>query len=45
MIALAFWIRGETAIETANPETGTLCPELTFETVESAFTTLAGAKN
>ncbi|TPK71124.1 NAD-dependent epimerase/dehydratase family protein [Mesorhizobium sp. B2-4-15] len=33
----AFWIRGETALETANPEAGALYPELMFETIESAF--------
>ncbi|MER8807051.1 NmrA family NAD(P)-binding protein [Mesorhizobium australicum] len=39
----AFWIRGETALETATPEAGTLYPELRFETIESAFVALAGA--
>ncbi|UCI34359.1 NmrA family NAD(P)-binding protein [Mesorhizobium sp. B4-1-4] len=37
----AFWIRGETALQTANPEAGALYPELTFETIESAFVALA----
>ncbi|TPK89477.1 NmrA family NAD(P)-binding protein [Mesorhizobium sp. B2-4-17] len=37
----AFWIRGETALETASPEAGALYPELTFETIESAFVALA----
>ncbi|TPM34350.1 NmrA family NAD(P)-binding protein [Mesorhizobium sp. B2-3-5] len=37
----AFWIRGATALETANPEAGALYPELTFETIESAFVALA----
>ncbi|MER8487696.1 NmrA family NAD(P)-binding protein [Mesorhizobium australicum] len=39
----AFWIRGETALETATPEAGTLYPELRFETIESAFVAMAGA--
>lgn len=39
----AFWIRGETALETATPEAGTLYPELKFETIESAFVAMAGA--
>ncbi|MER8445203.1 NmrA family NAD(P)-binding protein [Mesorhizobium sp. M1066] len=38
----AFWIRGETALETATPEAGALYPELTFETIESAFVAMAG---
>ncbi|TPM06547.1 NAD-dependent epimerase/dehydratase family protein [Mesorhizobium sp. B2-3-11] len=38
----AFWIRGETALETATPEAGTLYPELRFETIESAFAAMAG---
>lgn len=33
----AFWIRGETALETNTPEAGALYPELRFETIESAF--------
>ncbi|AZO53757.1 MULTISPECIES: NmrA family NAD(P)-binding protein [unclassified Mesorhizobium] len=39
----AFWIRGETALETATPEAGTLYPELKFETIESTFVAMAGA--
>ncbi|MBZ9670867.1 NmrA family NAD(P)-binding protein [Mesorhizobium sp. ES1-3] len=39
----AFWIRGETALETARPEVGTLYPELRFESIESAFVAMAGA--
>ncbi|MEI9421373.1 NmrA family NAD(P)-binding protein [Mesorhizobium sp. Cs1299R1N1] len=39
----AFWIRGETALETATPEAGELYPELRFESIESAFVTMAGA--
>ncbi|AGB45482.1 putative nucleoside-diphosphate sugar epimerase [Mesorhizobium australicum WSM2073] len=39
----AFWIRGETALETATPEAGTLYPELRFESIESAFVAMAGA--
>ncbi|TGQ80404.1 NAD-dependent epimerase/dehydratase family protein [Mesorhizobium sp. M8A.F.Ca.ET.207.01.1.1] len=39
----AFWLRGETALETATPEAGTLYPELRFETIESAFMAMAGA--
>ena len=39
----AFWIRGETALETATPEAGALYPELTFQTIESAFAAMAGA--
>ncbi|MDF3150871.1 NmrA family NAD(P)-binding protein [Mesorhizobium sp. XAP10] len=39
----AFWIRGETALETATPEAGVLYPELAFETIESAFVAMAGA--
>jgi hypothetical protein len=38
----AFWIRGETALETATPEAGALYPELAFETIESAFVAMAG---
>ncbi|AEH87677.1 MULTISPECIES: NmrA family NAD(P)-binding protein [Mesorhizobium] len=37
----AFWIRGETALETATPEAGALYPELRFETIESAFVEMA----
>jgi uncharacterized protein YbjT (DUF2867 family) len=40
----AFWIRGETALETTTPEAGTLYPELAFETLESAFMAMASAK-
>ncbi|MER9587003.1 NmrA family NAD(P)-binding protein [Mesorhizobium sp. M0276] len=40
----AFWIRGETALETATPEAGALYPELTFETIESAYVAMAAAK-
>jgi hypothetical protein len=39
----AFWIRGETALETATPEASVLYPELTFESIESAFVAMAGA--
>ncbi|RVB25986.1 NmrA family protein, partial [Mesorhizobium sp. M7A.F.Ca.CA.002.10.1.1] len=39
----AFWIRGETALETATPEAGVLYPELAFETIESAFVAMADA--
>ncbi|TPL86075.1 NmrA family NAD(P)-binding protein [Mesorhizobium sp. B2-3-12] len=39
----AFWIRGETALETATPEAGVLYPELRFETIESALAAMAGA--
>ncbi|TPI32988.1 NAD-dependent epimerase/dehydratase family protein [Mesorhizobium sp. B3-2-1] len=39
----AFWIRGETALETATAEAGTLYPELRFESIESAFVAMAGA--
>ncbi|MEI9411692.1 NmrA family NAD(P)-binding protein [Mesorhizobium salmacidum] len=39
----AFWIRGETALETATPEARTLYPELRFESIESAFVAMAGA--
>ncbi|MEI9429670.1 NmrA family NAD(P)-binding protein [Mesorhizobium sp. Cs1299R1N3] len=39
----AFWIRGETALEMATPEAGTLYPELRFENIESAFVSMAGA--
>ncbi|UCI21951.1 NmrA family NAD(P)-binding protein [Mesorhizobium sp. B2-1-8] len=39
----AFWTRGETALETATPEVGTLYPELRFESIESAFVAMAGA--
>ncbi|MEI9419134.1 NmrA family NAD(P)-binding protein [Mesorhizobium sp. Cs1321R2N1] len=38
----AFWIRGETALETATPEARTLYPELRFESIESAFVAMAG---
>ncbi|MBZ9707670.1 NmrA family NAD(P)-binding protein [Mesorhizobium sp. ESP7-2] len=38
----AFWIRGETALETATPEAGTLYPELRFQSIESAFVAMAG---
>ncbi|KRB23453.1 NmrA family NAD(P)-binding protein [Mesorhizobium sp. Root172] len=38
----AFWIRGETALETGTPEAGALYPELRFETIESAFVGMAG---
>ncbi|MER8694492.1 NmrA family NAD(P)-binding protein [Mesorhizobium opportunistum] len=37
----AFWIRGETALETATPEAGALYPELRFESIESAFVEMA----
>lgn len=37
----AFWIRGETALETDTPEAGLLYPELSFETIESAFVAMA----
>jgi uncharacterized protein YbjT (DUF2867 family) len=37
----AFWIRGETALETDTPEAGVLYPELRFETIESAFVAMA----
>ncbi|TJV00328.1 MAG: NAD-dependent epimerase/dehydratase family protein [Mesorhizobium sp.] len=37
----AFWIRGETALETATPVAGALYPELRFETIESAFVEMA----
>ena len=37
----AFWLRGETALETDTPEAGALYPELGFETVESAFVAMA----
>ncbi|MER9655058.1 NmrA family NAD(P)-binding protein [Mesorhizobium sp. M0152] len=37
----AFWIRGETALETATPEAGTFYPDLNFETIESAFVAMA----
>ncbi|RVA25978.1 NAD-dependent epimerase/dehydratase family protein [Mesorhizobium sp. M7D.F.Ca.US.004.03.1.1] len=40
----AFWIRGETALETATPEAGALYPELTFETIESAYVAIADAE-
>ncbi|TIT45849.1 MAG: NmrA family protein, partial [Mesorhizobium sp.] len=39
----AFWLRGETALETATPEAGALYPELRFESIESAFVAMAGA--
>ena len=38
----AFWIRGETALETDTPEAGALYPEVRFETIESAFVAMAG---
>ncbi|QKD02807.1 NmrA family NAD(P)-binding protein [Mesorhizobium loti] len=38
----AFWIRGETALETDTPEAGVLYPELRFESIESAFVAMAG---
>ncbi|KAA3447831.1 NmrA family protein [Mesorhizobium sp. SARCC-RB16n] len=38
----AFWIRGETALETATPEAGRLYPELRFQSIESAFVAMAG---
>lgn len=38
----AFWIRGETALETDTPEAGALYPELAFESIESAFVAMAG---
>ncbi|RWC82025.1 NAD-dependent epimerase/dehydratase family protein [Mesorhizobium sp. M00.F.Ca.ET.151.01.1.1] len=38
----AFWLRGETALETATPEAGALYPELRFESIESAFVAMAG---
>jgi uncharacterized protein YbjT (DUF2867 family) len=38
----AFWIRGETALETDTPEAGALYPELRFGTIESAFMAMAG---
>lgn len=37
----AFWIRGETALETDTPEAGLLYPELSFENIESAFVAMA----
>ena len=37
----AFWIRGETALETDTPEAGVIYPELRFETIESAFVAMA----
>lgn len=37
----AFWIRGETALETDTPEAGVLYPELRFESIESAFVGMA----
>ncbi|WP_214476023.1 NmrA family NAD(P)-binding protein [Mesorhizobium sp. dw_380] len=37
----AFWIRGETALETATSEAGVLYPELSFESIESAFVGMA----
>lgn len=37
----AFWIRGETALETDTPEASALYPEQKFETIESAFVAMA----
>ena len=37
----AFWIRGETALETDTVEAGVLYPELRFESIESAFVAMA----
>ncbi|MGX5827883.1 hypothetical protein [Mesorhizobium sp. 43Arga] len=37
----ASWIRGETALESDTPEVGALYPELSFESIESAFVAMA----
>ncbi|TPM34184.1 NmrA family NAD(P)-binding protein [Mesorhizobium sp. B2-3-4] len=40
----AFWIRGETALETDTPEAGSLYRDLKFESIESAFVAMAAKR-